>query len=149
MKAVIKRTYDKVYLYPVVMIICWTLNYWCDDIHSDEPGKLLPTLGMVFGVSNGIFSALIFMLKSEEARRRWQNFFNPPKQTNLDDFVEIPIQLDFEDDYESDFTNTNTTNTYTNTDRSNRTNRTSDTTNTTYDKEIDMSEMSSVTSPVH
>jgi len=102
MKAVIRRTYDKVYLYPVVMVICWVLNYWCDALYSENSGEALNALSMLFGISNGIFSALIFMFKSEEARRRWKTYFNPPKQNNFDDFVDPPIQLDFEDDYQSD-----------------------------------------------
>jgi hypothetical protein len=61
---------------------------------------------MLFGISNGILSALIFLFKSEEARRRWKAYFYPPDKANFDDFVEPPIQLDFEDDYES---NTNFT----------------------------------------
>jgi hypothetical protein len=91
MKAVVKRTYDKVYLYPVVMIICWVLNYWCDDIRTKDSGELLNALSMLFGISNGMFSALIFMFKSEEARRRWKAFFYPPRKDNFDDFVDPPI----------------------------------------------------------
>uniref|UniRef100_A0A7S3H526 G-protein coupled receptors family 2 profile 2 domain-containing protein n=1 Tax=Spumella elongata TaxID=89044 RepID=A0A7S3H526_9STRA len=101
MKAVVKRTYDKVYLYPVVMVVCWVLNYWCDALDAHGAGESLNALSMLFGISNGIFSAMIFMFKSEEARRRWKVYFYPPKQSNFDDFVEPPIQLDFEDDYET------------------------------------------------
>ena len=93
MKDVVRRTYDKVYLYPVVMIICWVLNYWCDDVHARDSGESLNALSMLFGISNGIFSALIFLVKSEEARRRWKTFFFPPNATNYDDFEEPPIQL--------------------------------------------------------
>ena len=111
MKGVILRTYDKVYLYPVAMVVCWGLDYFCDEIQSDT-SALLSSLSVIFAISNGIFSALIFLVKSEESRRRWVTYFYPPAtQTNLDDFVEPPIQSDFEDDLEDEedwfsFTNT-------------------------------------------
>lgn len=92
MQAVVRRTYDKVYLYPVVMIVCWVLNYWCDDVRNKDAGEFLNALSMLFGISNGVFSALIFMFKSEEARRRWKLFFNPPKAANYDDFAEPPVR---------------------------------------------------------
>jgi hypothetical protein len=144
MQAIVRRTYDKVYLYPVVMIICWVLNYWCDDIHSEDAGKTLNALSMLFGIANGIFSALIFMFKSEEARRRWNAYFFPPKQANFDDFEEPPIQVDFDEDYESNtnFTSNHTgTNTGTNyTDKSSVSNA----------SEVDMTEIRPVyTSPFH
>jgi hypothetical protein len=53
---------------------------------------------MIFGISNGIFSALIFMFKSEEAQRRWYAYLFPEKQSDFDHNVEPPIRLDFEDD---------------------------------------------------
>jgi hypothetical protein len=99
MRDVIRRTYDKVYLYPVAMIVCWTLNYWCDDL-APSSGKDLNALSMVFGISNGIFAAIIFMVKSEEAQRRWMLYLFPPKVSDFDKAVEPIVRLDFEDDME-------------------------------------------------
>ena len=56
---------------------------------------------MVFGVSNGIIAACIFMFKSEEARKRWKGYLYPPKKNSFDGAVEPQIRLDFEnDDYD-------------------------------------------------
>jgi hypothetical protein len=146
MQEIVRRTYDKVYLYPVVMIICWVLNYWCDDIHSEDAGKTLNALSMLFGISNGIFSAMIFMFKSEEARRRWKAYFFPPKEANFDDFVEPPIQVDFDEDYES---NTNFTSNHTGTNTGTGTNYT-DKSSISNASEVDMTEIRPVyASPFH
>lgn len=146
MKEVVRRTYDKVYLYPVVMIVCWVLNYYCVDLHSRDAGKTLNAMSMLFGISNGIFSALIFMFKSEEARRRWKAYFYPPKEANFDDFVEPPIQADFDEDYQSNtnFTsNTGGTGTGTGTGYTERS-------SVTNDSEIDMTEFAApYISPFH
>jgi hypothetical protein len=96
MKDVIRRTYDKVYLYPVVMIGCWMLNIFCDDIAQGNPK--LNALSMVVAISDGVLSALIFMVKSEEAQRRWYNYFFPPKTDNFNEIMEP--RLDFEVDDE-------------------------------------------------
>lgn len=96
MKEVIRRTYDKVYLYPVSMMSCWLLNVICCNIAQGNPK--LNALSMIVGVSNGIFNAIIFMVKSEEAQRRWYNYFHPPKANDFNNIVEP--RLDFEIDDE-------------------------------------------------
>lgn len=99
MKAVIRRTYDKVYLYPLAMIVCWTLNVVCDDVYDSS--ITLNALSMMFAISNGIISAVIFMIKSEEARRRWSAYLFPQRDRAESDFnqvVEPDIRLDFEQD---------------------------------------------------
>jgi GH43 family beta-xylosidase len=54
---------------------------------------------LILGSFNGILSALIFAVKSEEAQQRWYYFFFPRKnQTNMDDFDDAQIKVDFEDD---------------------------------------------------
>lgn len=98
LKPVIKRTYDKVYLYPVAMVLCWSLNLICDDSLGGSQTPFLAALSMIIGISNGILSALIFMVKSEEAQRRWHAYLFPEKQSDFDHNVEPPIRLDFEDD---------------------------------------------------
>ena len=102
MKNIVLRTYDKVYLYPIAMSMCWSLNYWCDDMYG-ETNRTLNPLSMVFGITNGILAACIFMFKSEEARKRWRSYLNPQKKSSFDDSVEPQIRLDFEnDDYDGD-----------------------------------------------
>lgn len=100
MKNVVVRTYDKVYLYPIAMILCWVLDYWCDDLWGAQ-SVTQNALSMVFGISNGVFAALIFMFKSEEARRRWRDYWSQ-KRNSFDESVEPSIRLDFEEDYDSD-----------------------------------------------
>lgn len=115
MVAVVRRTYDKVYLYPIAMISCWILNFICDDISGWGNNILFVALSMIFGILNGVCSALIFMVKSEEAQWRWKNyFFKKPSILQLESNVEPPIQVDFEDDRDditdiTDFTNTQST----------------------------------------
>ena len=101
MRGVIRRTYDKVYLYPIAMMVCWTLNLICDNFLSIS--DLVVSLSMIFGIVNGILSALIFMLKSEEAKRRWQAYLFPPKDGGFDDFSQSSVPLDFEFDEDTDF----------------------------------------------
>jgi len=97
MKNIVLRTYDKVYMYPVAMGVCWSLSYWCDDLWGEKNRTLNP-LSMVFGISNGILAACIFMFKSEEARKRWRGYLYPRKKSSFDDSVEPEIRLDFEND---------------------------------------------------
>lgn len=82
MKTVIARTYDKVYLYPIAMMVSWTLNIVCDDIITAN--SFVNSLSTIFAVANGITSALIFMFKSEEAQRRWYNYLFPEKHSDFD-----------------------------------------------------------------
>eukprot|EP01032_Pedospumella_encystans_P010173 gene10173-11911_t len=98
LQPVISRTYGKVYLYPVAMIFCWVLNLICDHSIGGKKSHNLAALGMLFGISNGILAAFIFMFKSEEAQRRWYTYLFPDKQSEFETNVEPPIRLDFEDD---------------------------------------------------
>lgn len=111
MKEVISRTYDKVYLYPIAMVSCWTLSFVCNalSLHlaSLNPSNTLYQLNIVFAASDGILCALIFMVKSEEARRRWGAYFARvhTKRSTFDESVEPAIRPDFEcdgDDSEMD-----------------------------------------------
>lgn len=83
MKDVIKRTYDRVYLYPIVMVACWGLAFFCNAL-ATHPGTLVYQLNIVFAASDGILTAIIFMVKSEEARRRWANYFAKTKSNTFD-----------------------------------------------------------------
>jgi hypothetical protein len=99
LKGVIARTYDKIYLYPIAMCICWSFSYWCDVLSTHET-VIISELSVIFGISNGVLAALIFMVKSEEAKNRWVNYLFPPKGSSFEDFVEPIIRLDFENDME-------------------------------------------------
>ena len=57
---------------------------------------------MMFVISDGIISALIFMFKSEEAQRRWSEYFYPSKAMNLADFAVAPVLDDVRSDFEED-----------------------------------------------
>lgn len=75
MNDIVKKSYDKVSLYPVAMVLCWALNYCCITVLSNQDTPLLVFLSMIFGISYGIATAIIFMIKSEEAPRRWYDLF--------------------------------------------------------------------------
>jgi hypothetical protein len=68
LSVIVRSTYDKVAWYPVAMIAFWILNYICIEFSSSA---LLSGLSMIFGVSYGTATAIIFLVKSEEAQRRW------------------------------------------------------------------------------
>jgi hypothetical protein len=103
MQAIVSRTYDKVYLYPIAMIVCWMLSFWCNAL-STHSGALLYQLNVVFGISDGVLCAIIFMVKSEEARRRWVQYFSKisNKRDTFDESVGDNIRLDFECDGDDD-----------------------------------------------
>jgi len=95
MLGVIKRTYKKVYLYPLVMIGCWSLNCICDVIVFKGNDSTFTAISMICGISNGILSAFIFLWKSDEARRRWKRYlFPPPRQSEFDANVEPQVYLE-------------------------------------------------------
>eukprot|EP00600_Ochromonadales_sp_CCMP1393_P002657 CAMPEP_0174987122 /NCGR_PEP_ID=MMETSP0004_2-20121128/19356_1 /TAXON_ID=420556 /ORGANISM="Ochromonas sp., Strain CCMP1393" /LENGTH=218 /DNA_ID=CAMNT_0016240115 /DNA_START=107 /DNA_END=760 /DNA_ORIENTATION=- len=73
----VKRTYDKLYWYPIVMIVCWTLNYACTDLVARRVDKRVVAVSMIAGIMNGLLTAIIFMIKSEEAKERWAAYFFP------------------------------------------------------------------------
>jgi hypothetical protein len=71
---IVKRTYDRVWLYPVIMAICWLLNFFCVGVPL-RVNTLTVGLSMAFGISNGIFSTLLFIRFNPEVRYRWRRFF--------------------------------------------------------------------------
>jgi hypothetical protein len=104
MQGIVSRTYDKVYLYPIAMIVCWIFSFWCNAL-ATHSGALLYQLNVVFGISDGVLSAIIFMAKSEEARRRWAMYFTRlrgNKRDTFDESVGDTIRLDFECDGDDD-----------------------------------------------
>jgi hypothetical protein len=94
---IIKGTYDRVAWYPVAIIVCWFLNYFCIVFASSN--RLISTLSMIFGVSYGAIAAGIFFAKSDEARRRWYDTLFPytPKVLRFRESVGA-IPIDFEEE---------------------------------------------------
>ena len=101
MKALVGRTYDKVYLYPIAMMTCWSLSF-CSNALSLHSTVSLRPLNVFFGISTGVLSALIFLVKSEEARRRWQAYFTPPCRDTIVISIDATIRPDFELDGDDD-----------------------------------------------
>lgn len=105
-RAVVIQAYDKVYLYPIAMSACWILNYSLTERHRDKHSSFLAALSMIFGISNGIISSMIFLVKSTEARKRWHRYFFSTSNDNGDDSnlrtngLSSEIELDFDDDYD-------------------------------------------------
>jgi hypothetical protein len=67
----VRKTYSKVWLYPVAMIGCWLMNYFFIGVDPSASSTPLVFLSMLFGISYGIFSTIIFILNSPEILRRW------------------------------------------------------------------------------
>ncbi|KAJ1440522.1 hypothetical protein B484DRAFT_443427 [Ochromonadaceae sp. CCMP2298] len=79
MKDVIRKTYDRLYLYPLVMCLCWGLNFACVEV-TPNPSDEMVAFSMICGISDGIITSLIFAIKSEEAQKRWTNYFFPSRR---------------------------------------------------------------------
>ena len=91
----IRKMYNKVVWYPVFMSLCWVI-----DLKNNEFGRGDPNIeaffGMFAGSCNGIITAIIFFLNSEEARSRWYNLMFP--NVNRESLLPINLPQDFEDD---------------------------------------------------
>ena len=90
------KCYDKVWPYPLAMTVCWFLNFVCTEFFVDA---LLVGLGMIFGISYGIFTSFIFFWKSAEAKNRWHHLFSKLCSGGKDDQANLlGIVVDFHDD---------------------------------------------------
>ena len=92
----VRSMYDKVWLYPIGMIFCWTLNFACDENFGaivDPP--LTTAISMILGISYGIVTSLIFIVKSGEARRRWKDVLREIVRSERDDSF---VPIDFSED---------------------------------------------------
>lgn len=109
MSEAVKKCYDKVWLYPIAMTICWFMNFACTDIIDEGNNTtLLSGLSMMFGISYGLFTSLIFVMKSDEARKRWWNYLFPDCSRGPG-LIQNAALVDFyEDDALTDFYGTNT-----------------------------------------
>ncbi len=77
LSTLVHKTYSKVWLYPVVMVVCWALNYAIIVNFSTNSSAWLVGMSMILGISNGMISAVVFICKSDEARQRWYFYFYP------------------------------------------------------------------------
>lgn len=73
---VVSRIYNKLWLYPVAVFISWGINFVVIEF-SNQSSSTLVFLSMVFGICSGIWSTLIFFIKSSEARARWYEVIYP------------------------------------------------------------------------
>ena len=72
---IVRRTYEKVWLYPVSLALCWLLNVACISVPSVSQSPLFVGLSTIFGLSNGIMNAIIFMRYNGEIMQRWVDYF--------------------------------------------------------------------------
>ena len=95
----IRSMYEKVGWYPVIIGCCWTVNYFVTivDIHTSNS---VVFGGMFAGTLNGLFTAIVFIINSEEARGRWTDFFFPKWRT-ISVMSEIPIDFEEEEVYDT------------------------------------------------
>jgi hypothetical protein len=77
---IVRRTYEKVWLYPVALSLCWLLNMVCVSVPSISESPLFVGLSMVFGVSNGILNTVIFMRNNGEILQRWVHLLQGKKE---------------------------------------------------------------------
>ena len=73
-KAIIFKVYDKLWLYPFSMFVCWILNFLVQFVQHFGSSPVGVLISMLLGILNGFLSALIFFWKSREARSRWSVF---------------------------------------------------------------------------
>ena len=100
LSTLVRTTYQRVSWYPVVMISCWSLNFVTIEFTAHVSNNLAG-LSMLCGVSYGTLTALVFFIKSEEARGRWYEFF--ASQEWLWGYLKLrpstsSIPIDFADD---------------------------------------------------
>lgn len=95
----IKQTYRKVWLYPVAMTVCWLLNYFLVNVDPEQASTLLVGLSMLFGISYGIFTALIYILNNPEVVKRWEELLRtgkPPPPPSVGRFTMDPLTSSFD-----------------------------------------------------
>lgn len=93
---------DMLRLYPVAMTINWLPNLVVSFIVDFIPPQnhsvwnIVLSAATILATQNGTFSALIFFIKSKEARCRWRHLLGL-QPTTEESLASIPI--DFEDEY--------------------------------------------------
>ena len=76
---IVRRTYEKVWLYPVALSVCWLFNVACVFIPNDNQTPIFYGLSTIFGLTNGIFNSTIFMWYNSEIMQRWAEIFRGEK----------------------------------------------------------------------
>ena len=66
---IIKKMYNKVALYPYIIVSCWSVNFIVDEIGTHS--SMVAFFSMLIGTLNGFFATILFFWKSDEARGRW------------------------------------------------------------------------------
>ena len=77
---IIRRAYEKVWLYPVALSLCWLLNVLCLCVPTVSQNPFLVGFGMVLGLSNGMVNSIIFMRNNVEIMHRWMDFLRGKNQ---------------------------------------------------------------------
>lgn len=80
---VVRKTYEKVWLYPVAMSLCWILNFLAVNIPPTNQDPWVVGLSMLFGVANGIASTLIFVCNNRDVHQRWVTYFSNKDSPSL------------------------------------------------------------------
>eukprot|EP01038_Epipyxis_sp_PR26KG_P011167 gene11167-14985_t len=85
LSSVVKSTYDKVWLYPLVMGLCWVLNFLCVAVIPHDE-FLVVGFSMICGIFYGILTSCIFFWKSNEAIARWKYLLFGDKRLKFGSF---------------------------------------------------------------
>ena len=79
---IVRRTYEKVWLYPVALSLCWLLNVACVFVPSNNQTPIFYGMSTIFGLSNGIVNTTIFILYNGEITQRWMDYFQGKKDSS-------------------------------------------------------------------
>ena len=96
---IVRRTYEKVRLYPVALALCWLLNVACVFVPNNNQTPIFYGMSTIFGLSNGIANAIIFMRYNGEIMQRWVDYFRGKQDsstsaTSLCDTTANPSEVD-------------------------------------------------------
>lgn len=96
---VVQSCYSRVWLYPLAMTSCWILNFLNVEnyVNRISNNPIFAGVSMIMGISYGICTALIFLIKSPEARTRWFDYVSIYFPTQRDPSM---IPIDFSEDHE-------------------------------------------------
>ena len=98
---IIRRMYDKVWLYPLIIGSCWVTNFLVDGTATQD-SVLLAFFSMLAGTINGLLTAILFFWKSDEARYRWKSLLTKNDLSVELLYHEIPIDFEPDESYLDD-----------------------------------------------
>jgi len=81
---IVRRTYEKVWLYPVALSLCWLLNVACVFVPNNNQTPIFYGLSTICGLSNGILNTVIFMRYNGEILQRWVAILQDKKEPSTD-----------------------------------------------------------------